>query len=316
MVERVAIVGTGLVGRAWAIAFARAGWEVRLWDPVSDAPRQAVATISRLLQDLAAQELLGGRDVAEVRNLLRPVSELAEALEDVAWTQESAPERLEVKRELWAELDAKAPTDAVLASSTSAIVPSRFTEPLAGRARCLVAHPLNPPYLIPAVELVPAPWTSAGTMDRAAAIIRGIGQVPIVMRREIDGFVMNRLQGALLEEAFRLVADGVCSAEDVDVGLKEGLALRWSFAGPFETIDLNAPGGVRDYVGRYQQIYERMFPSMQRRVDWAGPVLEKLERERRERLPEAALDERQRWRDQRLMALMRHKRCAAREIGD
>jgi 3-hydroxyacyl-CoA dehydrogenase len=316
MVERVAIVGTGLVGRAWAIAFARAGWEVRLWDPVSDAPRQAVATISRLLQDLAAQELLGGRDVAEVRNLLRPVSELAEALEDVAWTQESAPERLEVKRELWAELDAKAPTDAVLASSTSAIVPSRFTEPLAGRARCLVAHPLNPPYLIPAVELVPAPWTSAGAMDRAAAIIRGIGQVPIVMRREIDGFVMNRLQGALLEEAFRLVADGVCSAEDVDVGLKEGLALRWSFAGPFETIDLNAPGGVRDYVGRYQQIYERMFPSMQRRVDWAGPVLEKLERERRERLPEAALDERQRWRDQRLMALMRHKRCAAREIGD
>lgn len=316
MVERVAIVGTGLVGRAWAIAFARAGWEVRLWDPVSDAPRQAVATISRLLQDLAAQELLGGRDVAEVRNLLRPVSELAEALEDVAWTQESAPERIEVKRELWAELDAKAPTDAVLASSTSAIVPSRFTEPLAGRARCLVAHPLNPPYLIPAVELVPAPWTSAGTMDRAAAIIRGIGQVPIVMRREIDGFVMNRLQGALLEEAFRLVADGVCSAEDVDVGLKEGLALRWSFAGPFETIDLNAPGGVRDYVGRYQQIYERMFPSMQRRVDWAGPVLEKLERERRERLPEAALDERQRWRDQRLMALMRHKRCAAREIGD
>ena len=316
MVERVAIVGTGLVGRAWAIAFARAGWEVRLWDPVSDAPRQAVATISRLLQDLAAQELLGGRDLAEVRNLLRPVSELAEALEDVAWTQESAPERLEVKRELWAELDAKAPTDAVLASSTSAIVPSRFTEPLAGRARCLVAHPLNPPYLIPAVELVPAPWTSAGTMDRAAAIIRGIGQVPIVMRREIDGFVMNRLQGALLEEAFRLVADGVCSAEDVDVGLKEGLALRWSFAGPFETIDLNAPGGVRDYVGRYQQIYERMFPSMQRRVDWAGPVLEKLERERRERLPEAALDERQRWRDQRLMALMRHKRCAAREIGD
>ena len=316
MVERVAIVGTGLVGRAWAIAFARAGWEVRLWDPVSDAPRQAVATISRLLQDLAAQELLGGRDVAEVRNLLRPVSELAEALEDVAWTQESAPERLEVKRELWAELDAKAPTDAVLASSTSAIVPSRFTEPLAGRARCLVAHPLNPPYLIPAVELVPAPWTSAGAMDRAAAIIRGIGQVPIVMRREIDGFVMNRLQGALLEEAFRLVADGVCSAEDVDVGLKEGLALRWSFAGPFETIDLNAPGGVRDYVGRYQQIYERMFPSMQRRVDWAGPVLEKFERERRERLPEAALDERQRWRDQRLMALMRHKRCAAREIGD
>jgi 3-hydroxyacyl-CoA dehydrogenase len=313
--RRVAIVGTGLVGRAWAIAFARAGWEVALWDPAPEAPGRAVEEIAGLLAELAAQDLLGGRDPAEVRGLLRPVPALAEALEGAAWVQESAPERLEVKRELWAELDAKAPGGALLASSTSAIVPSRFTEGLASRARCLVAHPLNPPYLIPAVELVPAPWTSAEAMERAASLMRGIGQVPIVMRREIDGFVMNRLQGALLEEAFRLVADGVCSAEDVDVGLKEGLALRWSFAGPFETIDLNAPGGVRDYVGRYQQIYERMFPSMQRRADWAGPVLEAVERERRGRTPESGLAERQRWRDRRLMALMRHKRQATREIG-
>ena len=107
--------------------------------------------------------------------------------------------------------------------------------------------------------------------------MRGIGQAPIVMRRELDGFVMNRMQGALLEEAFRLVADGYCTIEDVDIGLRDGLALRWSFMGPFETIDLNAPGGVRDYAARYQQIYERLFPSMQRRVDWAGPVLATVE---------------------------------------
>ena len=100
------------------------------------------------------------------------------------------------------------------------------------------------------------------------------GQAPIVMKRELDGFVMNRMQGALLEEAFRLVADGYASVEDVDIGIREGLALRWSFMGPFETIDLNAPGGIRDYVQRYQPIYSRLFPSMQRRVDWAGAVLE------------------------------------------
>ena len=105
------------------------------------------------------------------------------------------------------------------------------------------------------------------------------------MKRELDGFVMNRMQGALLEEAFRLVADGYAAIEDVDIGIREGLALRWSFMGPFETIDLNAPGGVRDYVERYQQIYERLFPSMQRRVDWAGPVLDTVEQERRARLP-------------------------------
>ena len=135
------------------------------------------------------------------------------------------------------------------------------------------------------------------------------------MKRELDGFVMNRLQGALLEEAFRLVADGYASVEDVDVGIREGLALRWSFMGPFETIDLNAPGGVRDYVVRYQGIYEGLHASQQRRVDWAGPVLDEVERDRRKQLPAAGLAERQRWRDRRLMALAAQKRRAEREIG-
>jgi L-gulonate 3-dehydrogenase len=261
--------------------------------------------------------LLDGQDVGEVRARVSAAPALADALAGAAWMQENAPERLEVKRQLWAEIDATAAPDTLLASSTSAIVPSAFTETLAGRARCLVAHPLNPPYLIPAIELVPAPWTAPETMQRAETIMRAIGQAPITIRKEIDGFVMNRLQGALLEEAFRLVADSVCSVEDVDIGLREGLALRWCLMGPFvETIDLNARGGVRDYVLRYQQIYEHMFPSMQRRVDWAGPVLGEVERQRRARLAAEALAERQRWRDRRLMALMRHKQEAAKEIGD
>jgi 3-hydroxyacyl-CoA dehydrogenase len=212
-------------------------------------------------------------------------------------------------------LDQAAEFDAVLASSTSALLPSRFTEHLPGRARCLVVHPINPPYLIPAVEVVPAPWTDPAVVERTRALMSAAGQSPIVMKREIDGFVMNRLQGALLEEAFRLVADGYASIEDVDIGLREGLALRWSFMGPFETIDLNAPAGVRDYVVRYQQIYSRLFPTMQRRVDWAGEVIETIERDRRAKLPESDLQRRQTWRDRRLMALAAHKRKAAREIG-
>jgi 3-hydroxyacyl-CoA dehydrogenase len=185
-----------------------------------------------------------------------------------------------------------------------------------GRARCIVVHPINPPYLIPAVEIVPSPWTSAETVERTRAFMTSIGQAPMVMKREIDGFIMNRMQGALLEEAFRLVADGVCSAEDVDIGIREGLALRWSFMGPFETIDLNAPGGVRDYVERYEQIYLRLFPSMQRRAEWSGPVLETIERDRRARVPAAGLVARQRWRDRRLMGLLRYKRRARQEIGE
>lgn len=313
--EAVAVVGAGLIGRAWAIAFARAGWEVRLWDPMPEAPATALATVDGLLADLQEQEMLDGGTAAQVSALMRPVPSLAEALAGAAWAQENAPEDVAVKRPLWRDLDRLADPATVLASSTSAIVPSRFTEDLPGRARCLTCHPINPPYLVPAVELVPAPWTAPETMARAEAVMRGIGQAPIIMRRELDGFVMNRMQGALLEEAFRLVADGYCTAEDVDRGIKDGLALRWSFMGPFETIDLNAPEGVGDYVRRYQSIYERLFPSMQRRVDWAGPVLATVEGQRRERLPAGSLAGRQRWRDRRLMALLRHKRDAAGEIG-
>jgi L-gulonate 3-dehydrogenase len=110
-------------------------------------------------------------------------------------------------------------------------------------------------------------------IDRTRLLLASAGHTPIVMKREFEGFVVNRLQGALLEEAFRLVADGYATVEDVDRSIRDGLALRWSFMGPFETIDLNAPGGVRDYVLRYQGIYAALFPQMQRRVDWAVPSL-------------------------------------------
>jgi L-gulonate 3-dehydrogenase len=126
---------------------------------------------------------------------------------------------------------------------------------------------------------------------------------------------MNRMQGALLEEAFRLVAEGYASIEDVDIGIRDGLALRWSFIGPFETIDLNAPGGVRDYANRYQRIYEEIFASTRWRADWSGPVMDAIEADRRKRLPADRLASRQVWRDRRLMALAAHKARAAKDIG-
>jgi 3-hydroxyacyl-CoA dehydrogenase len=146
--------------------------------------------------------------------------------------------------------------------------------------------------------------------------MKAAGQAPIVMKREIDGFVVNRMQGALLQEAFRLVADGYASIEDVDVALREGLALRWSFMGPFETIDLNAPEGVRDYVLRYSGLYQGLFASQRRAADWKGPVLAEIERDRRKRLKQSDLTKRQDWRDRRLMALLQHKRRAAKDIGE
>jgi L-gulonate 3-dehydrogenase len=313
---KVTVVGTGFVGRAWAISFARAGCEVALWDRDKEAPSKALAYIERLLPDLEVNDLLSGAAASEVATRIQVATRLETALDGAVHVQENTPEDVEVKRAVFAELDAAAPSDAVLASSTSAILPSAFTENLKGRARCLVIHPINPPYLIPAVEVVPAPWTDPAVVERAATFLRSAGHAPIVMKRELDGFVMNRLQGALLEEAFRLVEQGYAGVEDVDVGIREGLALRWSFMGPFETIDLNAPAGVRDYADRYQGIYSGIFRSSQWRSDWSGSVMDKVESERRDRLPADRLGERQAWRDRRLIALAAHKRWADKTIGE
>jgi len=312
--SKVAIIGTGFIGRAWAISYARAGHSITLWDEDAAAPGKALSYIEKLLPDLEAQDLLNGGTAAETRKRMRGVGALEEALADVDYVQENTPENVEIKRDIFARLDAAAPPGAILASSTSAILPSAFTEHLPGRARCVVVHPINPPYLIPAAEVVPAPWTDPGVVERAASFLRAAGHAPIVMKRELDGFVMNRLQGALLEEAFRLVAGGHASVEDVDIGIREGLALRWSFIGPFETMDLNAPGGVRDYVERYESIYIRLQAEMQSRANWHGPVLDVIEAERRKRLPASKLSDRQAWRDRRLMALAAHKRRIAQEL--
>jgi 3-hydroxyacyl-CoA dehydrogenase len=313
--SKIALVGLGLVGRAWAISFARAGHNVALWDDMAGAADEALRFVDAILPDLARNGLLPDPPAAVRARMLRAAT-LEEALDGADHVQENTPENVGVKRYVFGRLDALAPSVAVLASSTSAILPSRFTEKLAGRARCLVVHPINPPYLIPAVEVVPAPWTETNVVERTTALMRSAGHAPIVMAREIDGFVMNRLQGALLEEAFRLVSQGYASIEDVDIGLRDGLALRWSFIGPFETIDLNAPGGVRDYAERYQGIYERIFPSCQWRADWSGSVMDIVEADRRKRLPADQLAARQAWRDRRLMALAAHKARAAKEISE
>ena len=301
---RVAIVGSGLIGCAWAVAFARGGCDVAFHDACADTARAAPGKAASIARDMAAADLLMGRTPEDVAARLRVAEGLEDALHDACHVQENVPEALEVKRAVWAAMDAAAPAGAVLASSTSALLPSAFTDGLAGRGRCLVAHPINPPSLIRAVEIVPAPWTDPAAVERTARLMARAGQVPIRMRREIDGFLMNRLQGALLQEAFRLVEDGIASPEDVDVGIREGLAPRWALTGPFETIDLNAPGGVRDYVARYGAMYAGIARSQTRAADWTGPALDRVDAWRRDAVPVEAIGRAQARRDGRLTRLM------------
>lgn len=302
MSERVAIVGAGLIGRSWAMIFARAGWEVRLFDAAPGVAEAAIPLCADGLETLAGHGLCA--DPAAAAGRIRPAGTLADGLDGAAFVQENGPERLEVKQALFAELDALAPPDAVIASSSSAIRCSLFTEDLPGRARCLIGHPVNPPHLIPLVEISGAPWTSEGATERARAVYEGIGQVPITVRKEIEGFILNRLQGALLAESFRLVSEGYVSPQDLDRTVSDGLGLRWSFMGPFETIELNAPGGIADYCARYTGFYERLAAEPAPPAVYASPAVEAI---LAQWSPPADLPARMRRRDARLAALRAHK---------
>lgn len=302
---KVAVIGAGLIGRAWSIVFARAGFDVALWDPMPLQIEAAITFIADRLPELREAGLLA-RDPSAVTERIHPMHSLWEAVRDVEHVQENGPERLPDKQALFAELDRAAAPDAVLASSTSGIPASAFTESLKGRARCLVAHPVNPPYLIPLVELCPAPWTSDETVQRTRALMERAGQVPATVKKEMAGFALNRLQGALLAEAFRLLADDVISPADLDALVKHGLGLRWSFMGPLETIDLNAPGGLADYCTRYGPLYAELQEQM-KPLEWDQALIGRLHDARRAELPANMMPVRQEWRDRRLMALLSHK---------
>jgi L-gulonate 3-dehydrogenase len=313
--ERIGIVGAGLIGRAWAIVFARAGFTVALYDCSDAILDGSFAAIDTSLADLAAAGLLADAPAA-VRARMDRAATLADAVRGAVYVQESGPELPETKRAIFAELDRAAAQDTILASSTSAIPGSSFTEGLAGRARCLVAHPVNPPHLVPVVELCGTPWTAPETIARARGLMERAGQVPVTVMRELEGFILNRLQAALLNEAFRLIDGGYVSPEDLDKTIKDGLGLRWAFMGPMETIDLNAPAGVADYMARYSPFFRRLDQETKAAAPWRDGLTPQLERARRRVVAADGLGARQAWRDRRLMALLAHKRQADKLSGE
>jgi L-gulonate 3-dehydrogenase len=279
---RVAVVGGGSIGVGWAVVFARAGYEVAVHEP--DAGRREA--IPREV------EARGGSPVTVH-------ADLECALAGAEHVQECAPEDLGLKRELFARLDAL--TDVVpLASSSSAITASQFAP---GNPRALVAHPGNPPHLIPVVELVPSPATDHAIVDRVEQTMRDAGMSPVRVNREIEGFIFNRLQGAVLREAYCLVRDGVANVDDVDRVVREGLGRRWAVIGPFETADLNTRGGIAEHARRLGPAYARMGAERGQDDPWTPELVERVTRERRRLLPLEQWEERVAWRDRQLERL-------------
>ena len=303
----IAIVGGGSIGVGWALVFARGGFDVALHEPDAERRREAPADLRRRLDSLAAGGILAEAPET-VAARVRFDDTLAAAVMDAMHVQECAPERLELKQALFRELDTLAAADATLASSSSALTTSEIASGLESRARCIVAHPGNPPYLLPIVELVPAEFTDPAVVERTASLLAAAGMSPVRVRREVEGFVFNRLQGALLREAYCLVRDGVASVEDVDRVVRDGLGRRWAVVGPFETAALNTRGGIEAHAAIMGPAYARMGADRGQRDPWTPDLVERVARELNQRMPPERWAERVAWRDDALIALERARR--------
>ena len=310
MADKVAILGAGLVGGAWAIVFARAGRTVSLYDGETAQSEQALARVGENMRELVGFGLLDDAGAALAR--ISIAGSLGEALDGAAYAQESVFERADVKTEFYKEIDQVAGADLVIGSSSSGIPASVFTGGLGCAPRCLIAHPINPPYVIPLVEMVPTPWTGDAALQTCWDIMLEVGMEPVRLTREIDGFIANRLQAALLWEAFRLLDAGIATAEDIDKTISAGLGRRWSFIGPFDTIDLNAPGGLEDYAARLGPGFFEFVKQGEPAEPWSEAVIAKAHNAMRARVALTDQPARQAWRDKRLMALAKH----FREVGE
>jgi len=249
--QKVGIIGSGLIGKSWAMIFASEGFNVVLYDVVESQVTKAIQDIkSELVQFEEAGTLRGSLVAADQSELISGTNSLEECVSGARYIQECVPESLELKRKVWGKIDEIAGDDTILATSTSCIVPSKISDFMKHRSQFIVAHPCNPPYHTPMVELVPAPWTSEETRSGARSLMQEVGQGPVSLSREVPGFVLNRMQYSLLNECWRLIRDGVVSPQDLDVVMKDGMGMRYAFMGPMETIHLNAEG-TQNYCDRY-----------------------------------------------------------------
>jgi 3-hydroxyacyl-CoA dehydrogenase len=296
----VAIAGAGSIGVAFALVFASGGFHVRLWDAFPEALPRARADLEARLALLDSHGLL--RESSEA--ILERVSvhvDLSNAVSEAVLVQECVPEQLGLKRELFERLGPLAPADAILASATSALQPSLIAEGLDVSARIVVAHPGNPPYLLPVIEIVPSTFTSPEFTSRAFDLYASVGMRPVLVQREVEGFIFNRLQGALLREAYCLVRDGVASVADVDEVVRSGLGRRWSVIGPFETVDLNTRGGIESHASKMGPAYARMGAERGQSDPWTADLVAEVARQRRALLPLHDWEQRVQWRDEQLM---------------
>jgi len=255
-IRTVGVIGTGVIGASWTALFLAKGLQVIVSDPAPGALKHLKSYIQKEWPSL---ERIGVSPGASPDNF-EFVDNVIDHLEKVDFVQENAPERLDFKTKLFAQIDAKAPPRTIIASSSSGIPSSEFiTDCKKDQSRILIGHPFNPPHLVPLVEVVPHPGTDDEVTSRTLAFYRSLGKSPILVKQETPGFVANRLQAALGGEAYSLVQRGIVSACDLDTAVTTDLGLRWALTGPFMTNVLGGGGGKEGF----RHLLEHLGPAVE-----------------------------------------------------
>jgi 3-hydroxyacyl-CoA dehydrogenase len=271
VIRAAAVIGAGVMGPGIAQLYATAGAEVRLHDVSPAALSSGLRAVDESLALLVEEGVLASGDAAAARARIRPTTDLDDALRGAEVVTECIPEVLSRKRELLDRLERVVAADALVFSNTSTLPVARLGEGAAFPGRMAVTHFFNPAELVPLVEVVPHPDMPAERVERTMAILRAIGKLPVLLRRDVPGFIANRLQAALVREAFHLMELGVAGPEEIDAVVTAGPGVRWPFLGPIETADL---GGL----DVWRRVMDNLAPVLGRAEEAPAAVRERVER--------------------------------------
>ena len=308
--EKIGICGAGLIGASWAIGFANAGFKCFVYDANQNSFASFKETSNKLIQDLRI--INPDIDEVKINSNIKLNCNIEEICNDSMLVQESVIEDLEIKKKVFVQIDKLTSENTIISSSSSYLLISRISELVKHKYRCINAHPALPPHIVPFVEVAGGVNTDPKIIKQAVSIYKKAKYAAITVNKEAEGFVLNRLQGALLNEAVRLHEGGFASMEDIDIALKHALGIRWAFMGPFEIMDLNAPEGIRDSFTRYRKGIQNLAKEQNSVPDYSEEYLNKLEIDQRKRLPYDQRDNRVEKRN-KMIALIRKLKCELEE---
>ena len=263
-VKKVACVGCGLIGQGWAASFAAAGYRVAMHDVSEDVLTQAVEQVQLNLARLEEIDRISTGTAARAAEFIETTTDVAEALTEADFVMESVPDNYEAKKSVFKQLDTLTIEDAILVSSSSGLLMSEIQTVVARPERCVLAHPFLPVHLLPLVEVVGGNRTAPATVEATCRLMENIGKIPVRLNKEVSGYIVNRLQAALLREAIDLVASGVASAADVDRAFCKGMGMRDPFIGPLLRAHL-AGNGIAQFLDQYAESYRLRWETM---ADW------------------------------------------------